>query len=506
MGNQLAAVAAGTTSARCSCFDPSLRDENLSEIRPPAGNAADPLPPTAPATLDETSPTLVIDRHVQDLRSEDGSIYSGGLLANGQRHGPGVLVRPDGSKYEGEFSSGRVDGKGTFTHPSGDVYEGSWKNDQAHGPGKFTHSDGSYYEGSWVADAQEGYGEEHWADKSHFRGHYKGSRKDGYGEFTWAEGAVYCGEFRANGIHGTGTYKWADGRVYTGPWAANHMEGEGLMTWPDGRKYEGQYHQDKKEGWGRFTWHDGRAYIGPWDQGKQHGIGVYINANKENKVGEWIQGKRIRWLSKNDIAKLPIQSINRAATDSDKAPGTTYSLIYHDLIKAIQNENKSGAAHADAEKAGPAEAVGGLTATSEVKQEAASNLHSPQTGNQNEVARQREDHEQPIKSNQTTSSSSSSSSSRDEPDQVRVPEPPAARKQLEVTAVLPGPGANGSNSKRLEESQNAHLVTIPVDEGAAVPSVAPSTVPSTAGAVVASDSLEHKSTRWQKFTKVLKRA
>ena len=51
--------------------------------------------------------------------------------------GYGVMLWPDGTKYEGEFVNGKMEGKGTKEWPNGNRYEGLWKNDVQHGPGIF---------------------------------------------------------------------------------------------------------------------------------------------------------------------------------------------------------------------------------------------------------------------------------------------------------------------------------------------------------------------------------
>jgi len=40
----------------------------------------------------------------------------------GKRHGKGILILANGSKYEGNFLRGKQTGKGKYTWPSGDVY------------------------------------------------------------------------------------------------------------------------------------------------------------------------------------------------------------------------------------------------------------------------------------------------------------------------------------------------------------------------------------------------
>jgi len=47
------------------------------------------------------------------------------------RDGYGVMVWPDGSKYEGAWSGNKANGYGKLAHADGDIYEGEWLNDKA---------------------------------------------------------------------------------------------------------------------------------------------------------------------------------------------------------------------------------------------------------------------------------------------------------------------------------------------------------------------------------------
>ena len=46
-----------------------------------------------------------------------------------QRHGPGIIVWPDGSVYEGYLLNDRINGYGRLIHADADVYQGEWKDD-----------------------------------------------------------------------------------------------------------------------------------------------------------------------------------------------------------------------------------------------------------------------------------------------------------------------------------------------------------------------------------------
>lgn len=83
---------------------------------------------------------------------DNGAIYQGQWTKDGLRHGRGLQIWKDGSKYEGYWSNDMANGKGRLIHCDGDVYEGEWFNDKAHGKGTYIHMDGAKYTGEWLED------------------------------------------------------------------------------------------------------------------------------------------------------------------------------------------------------------------------------------------------------------------------------------------------------------------------------------------------------------------
>jgi hypothetical protein len=59
------------------------------------------------------------------------------------KHGYGIQVWADGSKYEGYWKQGMASGYGRLIHSDGDVYEGEWLDDKANGKGCYEHYDGT---------------------------------------------------------------------------------------------------------------------------------------------------------------------------------------------------------------------------------------------------------------------------------------------------------------------------------------------------------------------------
>ena len=56
---------------------------------------------------------------------KDGSIYQGRWNVNGQKHGYGILITSEGSKYEGIWDKDIISGFGRYIDSSGNfIYEG----------------------------------------------------------------------------------------------------------------------------------------------------------------------------------------------------------------------------------------------------------------------------------------------------------------------------------------------------------------------------------------------
>ena len=205
---------------------------------------------------------------------ENRAIYIGEWNSSGEKHGRGIQIWPDGSKYEGEWLNNKTNKYGRLIHADGDVYEGNWLNDKASGHGIYIHSNGTKYEGNWLEDQQHGQGKEIWPDGAQYEGSYSLGSKRGQGKFIWADGSSYIGEFINNDIHGIGTYFWKDGRKYVGDWKFNKMSGKGEFFWPDGRHYKGEWMDGQQHGQGDYTWFDKKKKVikvfkGSWNMGKR---------------------------------------------------------------------------------------------------------------------------------------------------------------------------------------------------------------------------------------------
>jgi len=202
--------------------------------------------------------------------------------------GYGILIRQDGSTYEGEFFKGKASGHGKLD-VQGHTYDGQWMEDLAHGSGVYDGG-GEHYSGQWVYNKKHGRGLHLWDDGTSYEGSFSSGMKEGFGTFFSEPGkAQYQGEFKSNKMEGRGKYFFNDGRVYDGIWNDGCISGNGVMTWANSARYEGQFVDGKRHGTGKFDSPDGGSYEGEWAMGKQNGKGVAIRSGVRSE-GDWRDG------------------------------------------------------------------------------------------------------------------------------------------------------------------------------------------------------------------------
>lgn len=151
--------------------------------------------------------------------SEEGFTYDG-KYKKGLRHGQGVGVWSDGSRYEGMWKYGAMNGKGTYTS-KGNKYEGMWKNGKKEGTGVLTYADGSVYTGEFRDDQRSGTGKMKFADGSSHEGQWKNDMANGSGKHIWTSGTQYIGNWKDNQMHGKGILIYFDGKVDQGKFKNN---------------------------------------------------------------------------------------------------------------------------------------------------------------------------------------------------------------------------------------------------------------------------------------------
>jgi hypothetical protein len=136
----------------------------------------------------ETITDISWDEHSLD----DGAVYYGDWTEF--PHGRGLMVRPDGSVYEGQFECGVLEGNGRMIYSNGDCYAGSWFKGQRHSKGSLIVKDSTYI-GEFKHDYKHGLGKETWKDESCFKGLYKKGLRTGQGQLVWSDSSFYEGSF-----------------------------------------------------------------------------------------------------------------------------------------------------------------------------------------------------------------------------------------------------------------------------------------------------------------------
>ena len=83
-------------------------------------------------------------------------------------------------------------------------YKGEYKWGAKHGYGVFVYRDETRFEGTFTNNVKEGQGIMYYSDGSKYVGDYHFGMMDGQGEYVWPNGVKYIGEWRADERHGFG--------------------------------------------------------------------------------------------------------------------------------------------------------------------------------------------------------------------------------------------------------------------------------------------------------------
>jgi hypothetical protein len=71
----------------------------------------------------------LFDGHGRLELKDSGAVFEG-EFAEGQRHGRGVIIYPDGSEYSGNWQNDKRHGKFVYTDGSGATWFNFWDNDK----------------------------------------------------------------------------------------------------------------------------------------------------------------------------------------------------------------------------------------------------------------------------------------------------------------------------------------------------------------------------------------
>lgn len=205
---------------------------------------------------------------VETTTYDDGRVYTGQRNGKGKIEGKGLMIWPNGDRYDGEWKKGLQDGEGTYTYATaGYSYSGHWVKGNIKGHGTFRFNNGNVMEGDWTAMGT-GTGYLVFADGTRYDGPFVNGAPNGQGTKVWANGDRYEGAFAMGHMTGQGTITFSDGTTYTGNWVNDHREGQGTCRFKDGAYYEGQWSNDQFHGRGKFVGPDGNTLEGTFNNGK----------------------------------------------------------------------------------------------------------------------------------------------------------------------------------------------------------------------------------------------
>jgi hypothetical protein len=238
-------------------------------------------------------------------------------LADGLRHGRGVRVYGDGSRFEGEWYQGEQQGFGVYlgSGVTGVRYEGSWHEGKKHGSGveSYGNNDGMTY----VCPL----GNQH---NGNARCFYDGDWRNGYywgqGTFTCCDGRQYSGEWMKGKRHGKGRWIILPAALHYGAGIGDMAKLLGgdeefgkspKVSFSDQermRVYEGIFVKNKRIGRGKCTFNNGDVVEGYFSSGRLDGeVKVTFSTGKVSyalyKLGvrkEFYKGEKLEKLIRRD--------------------------------------------------------------------------------------------------------------------------------------------------------------------------------------------------------------
>jgi len=192
--------------------------------------------------------------------------YEGDFNDNGERHGHGILIKANGSRYEGEFKDGVPNGRGVCNYSQGTRYEGEWVDGESEGKGIVHKADGTRLEGEFKDGVLIGHGIANYSDGDRYEGEWEDGNWNGQGIANYSDGVRYEGKFVNGAFDGNGVQINPDGSRYEGEFKGGCWDGNGVWIIPDGSRYEGEFKNDKPHGKGIIYYADGRRNEGHWHE------------------------------------------------------------------------------------------------------------------------------------------------------------------------------------------------------------------------------------------------
>ena len=166
----------------------------------------------------------------------------------GKKDGFGEHVKPDGTKYTGDWVDGSMHGQGEQTRANGSVYTGTMQNDKRSGFGRLVFA-GNVYEGAFENDAANGLGTYTFPDGSVYKGSMKDGYQNGFGELLLSNGYKYSGDFEMGQLSGLGKYEFPNSHIHLGRFKNSIYHGAGITIWKMGQtRFDTKYEDGPREG------------------------------------------------------------------------------------------------------------------------------------------------------------------------------------------------------------------------------------------------------------------
>lgn len=179
-----------------------------------------------------------------------------------------------GCRYEGEYKDMKPHGKGKLYGNEESpfvIYEGGFSDGERHGYGIVVSKDNSRYDGNWVNGSIDGDGKLYLANGFRYEGTFH--KNDlAYGTMYLPNGDRYVGSLENFLPNGRGVCYFTNGNKYVGEWDNGIKEGTGTYWWVDGKRYEGHFSRDKQNGEGTLILNNGDIWAGTWIMGVMQGV------------------------------------------------------------------------------------------------------------------------------------------------------------------------------------------------------------------------------------------
>lgn len=156
------------------------------------------------ASRESATPPAIVRRPApraparEDIIETDITYHAPKGCASGDCYnGPGILVRQNQERYEGNFQSGKKHGFGVQFYSGGAVrYKGLFRDDLRSGEGTYYFSNGDKFVGFFQHNVPEGKGTYLYADGERFTGTFREGLREGYGVLQRADGRKEAGYYR----------------------------------------------------------------------------------------------------------------------------------------------------------------------------------------------------------------------------------------------------------------------------------------------------------------------